>query len=231
MIKALNKQAETTGFFYSIFKIDRAAKCLEERNPTENIPWLTPIEEKQLSRFKTQKRQNEWLAGRFAAKSVILKYLEQRSETSQFSDLELIYDKNGRPHLKNRPELTVSISHSHEYAVAVAADYSIGVDIERIHDRPLDSLKNYFFSSDEQTKLSDCADRDEKQTLGTVYWTRKEAVSKLYGLGGQMNFKEIDTVSNSIYDLRCDDRSIQLLSCNNNDYCVSIAFQKENPEE
>jgi phosphopantetheinyl transferase len=49
----------------------------------------------------------------------------------------VLNDGAGAPFIAEHPELTLSLSHSHDYAVAVIAHDAIGIDIEKIEPRPL----------------------------------------------------------------------------------------------
>jgi phosphopantetheinyl transferase len=55
------------------------------------------------------------------------------------------------------------------------------------------------------------------------FWTRKEAVSKLLGLGMKMNFKELDTAEEKIQLSLLPDKDIILASIDSGNYCLSLA--------
>jgi len=122
------------------------------------------------------------------------------------------------PYIVNHPELQVSISHSHEYAVAVIAPFKIGIDIEKIEPRP-DSLAHYFCSQEERAELE--KEPMQKDELMTFFWSRKEAVSKFLHLGGKLNFKQISTVNDEI---EISQERIRLISGECEGYWVSIAI-------
>jgi len=50
-----------------------------------------------------------------------------------YTDFDLFYDKNGKPHLKDGKQ--ISITHSFEYAAVIISDLKIGIDIEKQRDK------------------------------------------------------------------------------------------------
>lgn len=85
------------------------------------------LSEKELSKFNSISNMNNrlsYLAGRFACKEAIVKCLGTgfRGEYS-FKNISILNDDNGKPFAQisgNDIELEVSISHSRDYAFAVA---------------------------------------------------------------------------------------------------------------
>ncbi|MGG3738765.1 holo-ACP synthase [Aeribacillus pallidus] len=80
---------------------------------------LTPAEQEQFHQL-SERRQLEFLAGRFAAKEAFAKALGTGIGTElSFQDIEIIKDEKGKPYIPyNEYIVHVSISHSIEYAVA-----------------------------------------------------------------------------------------------------------------
>ena len=107
---------------------------------------------------------------------------------AQTEDLELLPDALGAPKFYNHPHLHVSITHSGSIAVSVVASHPLGIDLERLEERP-SSLARYFFTADEQSWVErDAAHRTRRYN---EVWTRKEAVAKLLGVGGRLAFKKV----------------------------------------
>ncbi len=75
------------------------------------------------NRLKKEKSKIAYLAGRFAAKEAYTKVYKQFEEPLNFTDVVILNDENGAPYIKSkyRPNdsISVSISHSRNYAVAV----------------------------------------------------------------------------------------------------------------
>ncbi len=77
---------------------------------------LTPEEEQEFQNKKTDFRRKEYIGGRFAAKEAIFK----ASGNPDVLLLSVLTDENGKPYVKDHPEIDISISHDGGYAVAAA---------------------------------------------------------------------------------------------------------------
>ena len=75
------------------------------------------------SQIKNTERKITYLAGRFAAKEAYTKVYKRFEEPLNFKDVIILNDEYGAPYIisKYRPEdhVSVSISHSRNYAVAI----------------------------------------------------------------------------------------------------------------
>jgi phosphopantetheinyl transferase len=84
----------------------------------------------------------------------------------------------------------LSISHSGAFAVAVAAPFLVGVDLETDDVRP-EALAKYFLSDYERLSVANL-ETAEKNTAVNRLWTRKEAACKVGGWGGTLAFSQLD---------------------------------------
>lgn len=75
---------------------------------------LTP-EEKAEYLLLPENKKNAYLAGRWAAKEAIFKAMG----TSDFLRFSVIHDESGRPYVKDRADMDISISHDGDYATAI----------------------------------------------------------------------------------------------------------------
>lgn len=156
--------------------------------------WLTPQERLQGHRFRSPKRYREWRAGRLAAKQSVKQLLERRGENPGLADIEIAYDSNGAPFLPARADVLLSVSHSAHLAAAAAAKIRIGIDLEQVPDTAPGIARPLFFTPREMRVANN--GRENEKTLKTlIFWTRKEAVAKLLGVGGKIAFNKIDALS------------------------------------
>lgn len=85
---------------------------------------LSDEELKLYHRITNSDRKISFLAGRFAAKEAYTKVYKKFEEPLNFKDVTILNDETGAPYIisKYRPEdkIVLSISHSRNYAVAVA---------------------------------------------------------------------------------------------------------------
>ena len=129
-----------------------------------------------LQRFRYLKRRHEWLGGRIAAKAA----LTGAMEAAAFQRLTILPDKHGRPTVSglSDPSLSLSISHSGEYAAALAVHGpSCGLDLQKVSGK-LPGLTKYFATSTELELLADQSEFGSQETGLTVLWAVKEAMKK-----------------------------------------------------
>jgi phosphopantetheinyl transferase len=151
---------------------------------------LSNEEMEKYSSFKIPKRKDEWLAGRFAAKTVINKLLDS---SFNLKEIPITYDINRRPLclLKDKKYL-LSITHSGDWAAAIVKDEKcsfLGIDIEKIEVRSKYWIEDYFHK-DEAT--------DGMPAHLTKLWTIKEAILKALAVGLTVNLLDIKIVDEEI---------------------------------
>ncbi len=92
-----------------------------ERLDVENLNFVKHIlTEKEYLIFvnmKSQKRQREFLGGRFAGKEAYMKANHIGIGDISFHDIEILNDKSGAPYLHDS-HAHISISHENKYAIA-----------------------------------------------------------------------------------------------------------------
>lgn len=114
-------------------------------------------------RFKSVKRQREWLATR----ALMMQ--------TPYRDTGIQYHSNGQPYLENS-NMHISISHTAEFVAVAIAGTPVGIDIETKNRNAL-AVSNAFLQPHETEALQGNTDRD-KEALRM--WTAKEAAFKLY---------------------------------------------------
>lgn len=100
-----------------------------------------------------------------------------------YSDLDLYYDENGKPHLKDGK--CISITHSFLFVGVIVSDAEVGIDIEmqrdkiaRIAPKFIDYEFNYL-KKDSENYINEL----------TIIWCIKESLYKLFATPG-MVFKD-----------------------------------------
>jgi len=140
---------------------------------------LSDKEHTRLNQMKNIKRKTEFIMGRVLIKNVCAKLLKQSAEHIQIESNE-----KGALFLPDYSNYFISLSHSNPYIVLAVASYPIGLDIEKIKNRPFNALMRHEFSADipsdwHQRKL------DDKKHLFYTLWTQKEATFKLKSIKEQ----------------------------------------------
>ena len=109
--------------------------------------------------------------------------LEQLGIREQQAVLE--YRKNGKPYLKDYPEIYFNLSHSGTMAMAVFADVETGCDIEQT-GRGREQVARRFFTPQEQEYLGHAGDESAWAQAFCRIWTMKEAFLKVTGEGARI---------------------------------------------
>ncbi len=103
------------------------------------------------------------------------------------SNYEVIYNKDGKPYLKDIP-LFFNISHDKNMVALVISDKEIGIDLEYLTYR--ESIVKRFFTKNEQLIM---AKSSNKEYDFTRIWVMKEAFVKMKGFGILYGLEKVDT--------------------------------------
>lgn len=95
-----------------------------------------------------------------------------------YTDFDLFYDQNGKPHLTDGNY--ISISHSYTFSAIIISDRPVGIDIEKQRPKIL-KIAHKFSTPLPHPTLSNNLDRIRKLT---IVWGAKEAVYKSYAQPG-----------------------------------------------
>lgn len=135
--------------------------------------------------LKTEKRRKDWLAGRWAAKTLLARMLE----VEDMREIEVLPDREGRPQPRAAGGMgagwTLTITHSGAFAAAAvdALGGPVGLDLETVEERDPAIIPVAFHPSELGAAL-------DPSTL-TRMWTVKEAVLKFLGLGLTCDLTEV----------------------------------------
>jgi len=156
--------------------------------------FLGPDEIITLNRFKALKKQVEWMAGRYAAKLLARQFINSHPS---LDSTRVAYRAKGAPYLANAPSLSLSISHSWDYAVAglgLNPARILGLDLEKIRPESRKTLLRTAFTARETDALSPM----DNEAL-FLRWTAKEAYLKYIGQGFHESLKRIEILDNTIF--------------------------------
>lgn len=97
-----------------------------------------------------------------------------------YTDQDLFYDANGKPHLKDGKH--ISITHSFTFSGVIVSDTKVGIDIEKQRDK-IAIIANKFV--DYEFDYLDHFNIDYIRKL-TVIWGIKESLYKLFATPGML---------------------------------------------
>jgi len=170
---------QTDGACLTLVDISQVAAALLHQKEQTLFSWLTGEENQYMQRFRFPKRYNEWLSGRIAAKCCLLQSLDSRQGPRRPDDFSILPDTHGQPILSSKSTGShprISISHSHQYAVAIAANQACGIDIQNIGSQIL-KVKDRIANATERTLAQQIFPRQMEIGL-TMLWAIKEALKK-----------------------------------------------------
>jgi phosphopantetheinyl transferase len=143
-----------------------------------------------------------------------------------YSDFDLEYDANGKPHLKDTK--CISISHSHEFSAIAVSSNPIGIDLEQMKEKTL-KIASRFMDVSHLDNLSEA----EKIKKVTVIWGIKESVFKIKSKEGisflnhifenEFNLEDKKTIAQLRFNSEIENFKIVFNSVE--DYIYVCAFQ------
>ena len=140
--------------------------------------FLSGEERERAARFHFERDRGRYSVCRSALRELLAGYLDAAPE-----EIEFRYGEAGKPELA-QGSLRFNVSHSHDLAlIAVAREWELGVDIERIRTGvEREGIAERFFSPGEAAVLRAMA-AEERDEAFFRCWTRKEAYVKARGGG------------------------------------------------
>ncbi len=100
-----------------------------------------------------------------------------------YTDADLFYDDNGKPHLKDGKQ--ISITHSFNYSAVIVSDLIVGIDVEKQRDK-ISIIAHKFIDYEFDYLNEEAADYIKKLT---AIWCVKESLYKLFCTPG-LSFKQ-----------------------------------------
>ena len=113
-----------------------------------------------------------------------------------YTDFDLYYDKNGKPHLHDGKH--ISITHSYTFTAIIVSDQPVGIDIEKQRDKIL-RIAHKFTPIEEYYTLTNA---DARMRKLTIVWGAKESLYKLYSQEGLSFLKHIDVADFDFEDAK-----------------------------
>jgi 4'-phosphopantetheinyl transferase len=163
--------------------------------PLETEGVLCPSELQKFSAFRFPKRRNDWLLGRWTAKS--LAHGLPAFHDHSLDQIEIHTTPQGAPLIQIAGEITpehcLSISHSGGFAfcaLATEAGLRLGADLEKIEMRTETFVMDYFTPGERQI-VAGCP-AETRARFVTLIWSAKEAMLKALGVGLHQDTRSVE---------------------------------------
>ena len=101
------------GIGVDITKNSRFENIIKDYNKIQKILSIDEIEI--FNTFNSDKRKIEYIASRFACKEALFKATGNKIS---FNQISILNDENGKPYVKNKKDIEISISHETEFSIA-----------------------------------------------------------------------------------------------------------------
>ena len=171
--KVLIIRIETDGFFSSMGMLKTH---------------LTREELERSQRFVSHDASDRWVIYRAILRIILAKILRVAP-----IQIPIHVKKHGKPYLAKRFDLDLrfNLSHSRNYALyALAIGHEVGIDIEEDRSNFCISMAELVLCEYEMRGLMLLPPCLQKQAFLRL-WTKKEAISKVFGQGLMLDFKEM----------------------------------------
>lgn len=182
---------------------------------------LSSDESARYSSFPTEARQHEFLLGRVALRTLLADQFGGSPD-----DFIVQVTDAGAPTVEGL-SVHVSLTHSDDRAVAVVANFPVGVDLEPVTERP-EAVHRFLLRPDETAFLETLPMEPEAAFI--LCWTLKEATLKAMGTGLSCSPKnvrlEIEPSSGVAEATAQDGRIWQLQYEKSEHFFLSVAFPK-----
>ena len=157
----------------------KAAAVIDMKSVTPFAEQILSVEEKERFDKMGHRRRKSFLAGRLACKRISRKLSGNDLFTDPRSINTVSADSPGPrcPSTDGRSAAACSMAHDSRFAVAVAAENRVGVDVEEVDDRVLRS-RSLYMNPTEMTLADRVALVEGKIGAAVRIWTIKEAVTK-----------------------------------------------------
>jgi len=159
------------------------------------LDWLTPGERARFEAFRFEKRQRDWLLGRWTAKRALLGITGVSDRDISRFEIASAPDGAPLPRLDGRPFLVqLSLSHSNGRALAAVlrSGTELGCDIELIEPRSAGFVET-FFTESERVHVEH-ASASFRDTLVTKIWSAKESTLKALRTGLRADTRSVEVI-------------------------------------
>ena len=187
---------------------------ITDDNFQELFEKLPPKRQRKVLRFRSS-------GGRISCVAGYLVFLYGfRKIYRQNGSPEFAVGKNGKPYLKEFPDIYFNISHCNGAAAGIFSDSPVGIDIQDVRGTKPAHIRKV--CSEEETRLIDSSDSPSREFCRI--WSVKEAVSKLDAEGIFRDIRNVNGNNCHVSTLQISDDKFMSAACESSscDFSVKI---------
>jgi 4'-phosphopantetheinyl transferase len=163
--------------------------------------WLSTHERRTCNAFKFPKRRQDWLLGRWTAKSALASRFAVTGSAEGLRTFEIRPAEDGAPEVfRGNQSVPVSISISHSNGCGFCAIgprwKPVGCDVESLAKRSDGFIRDYFTAAEQEQVFA--ASGAHRALLATLIWSAKESTLKALRLGLRLDTRAVEVFSDMI---------------------------------
>jgi 4'-phosphopantetheinyl transferase len=156
--------------------------------------WLHPSEKEVVAGFKFPKKRNDWLLGRWTAKTAVKSFLAKSHSWLTFTQIEVRAAEDGAPEVffeKKPLPVFISLSHSNGigFCTIIQPGIALGCDLEKIEPRS-DAFINDYFTEKEIAQLG--INFPGPELGANLIWSAKESALKAMRSGLRVDPRHVE---------------------------------------
>ncbi|PLT68481.1 hypothetical protein CDL26_16095 [Mediterraneibacter gnavus] len=183
---------------------------LNSQDIKQDVKLLSDGRQKRLLTIQDEAYKKQIIMSEF-----LLRHMLKKFYGVIWEDVKILERRYGKPYIYGKNEyLKFNISHTDNAVICVISDDEIGVDIEKVEPVEYEKICR-IFTIEEQTKIIS----SDSLTMFYEVFTKKEAYTKMLGLGLNMPFNAFNVLDNM-------DDILKTLTIG--DYMISISSRKIN---
>lgn len=187
---------------FKIYVFDDLAQMNEEQF-VQILTLLPASDRREILRYRTfDDRKSK------AVTAVILQKMIK--EEFGISQPVICRSPQGKPYLKEYPQLFFNVSHCREACAVAFADRPVGIDVQEI--RSFSQVTAEWVCS--ESELTALAGSDNPDRFFIRMWTMKESYVKMTGIGISVDLKLVDTTK----------LEAEILTSEKNNYYLAVSF-------
>lgn len=165
----------------------------EQHVPAE-LNWLTPREAARAARMRYPKRRNDFLLGRWTAKSTLARTLDLPSDPASLAAIEVWNASDGAPEplVAGQPAAAaISMTDRAGWGVCLVdrPGVNLGCDLELVEPRTPAFVRDWLTPPEQDLVYADGGDPDERANL---IWSAKESALKVLRTGLRRDTRSVE---------------------------------------